>query len=273
MHRILRRFASTTATSTTTVSPKWEIFASVILARPPVVAPPMSEVESRFHRLQMQEEQEKSLLSNYELKTRQDEKMLARREQLLREGKELSELDEEIGVTNAVREDDWKKAADDLNAKWQFEKYSNPGKGAEPRNVQRELDRKLVLIVKQKMGEKKYASPWIFPQMKNKEGETLRQTAERCIGELSGADHLSAAISGNAPLGVFTHRYPTPIAKKTGATGAKIFFYTANLSGSPQEFHVNPEETADFQWVTQEEFWKTVPGTDYKKAARFAFLE
>ncbi|EGT44586.1 hypothetical protein CAEBREN_19624 [Caenorhabditis brenneri] len=273
MHQILRRFASTTATTTTTVSPKWEIFASVILARPPVVAPPMSEVESRFHRLQMQEEQEKSLLSNYELKTKQDEKMLARREQLLREGKELSELDEEIGVTNAVREDDWKKAADDLNAKWQFEKYSNPSKGAEPRNVQRELDRKLVLIVKQKMGEKKYASPWIFPQMKNKEGETLRQTAERCIGELSGADHLSAAISGNAPLGVFTHRYPTPIAKKTGATGAKIFFYTANLSGSPQEFHVNPEETADFQWVTQEEFWKTVPGTDYKKAARFAFLE
>lgn len=68
-------------------------------------------------------------------------------------------------------------------------------------------------------------------------------------------------------------RYPTPISQKTGARGAKIFFYTANLSTIPTEFQVNPDDVTDYQWVNREEFWKTVPGTEYKKAAKFAFLE
>ncbi|ULT97696.1 hypothetical protein L3Y34_005492 [Caenorhabditis briggsae] len=242
----------------------------------------MSEIEERFQKLQKQEEEEKSLLCNYELKTKQDLKMVARREQLLREGKELSELDEEIGVTNAQKEDDWSKAAADLDQKFKFGANVLAENAAENlKSVDRALERKLVLIVKQKMGGgAEYSSPWILPQMKHREGETLRQTAERCIGELSGSADLSVDISGNAPFGVFTHRYPKPIAQKTGASGAKIFFYTANLapsttttSSSSESFSVNPEDVSDFQWVTREEFWSTVPGTDYKKAARFGFLE
>ncbi|CAI2350156.1 unnamed protein product [Caenorhabditis sp. 36 PRJEB53466] len=263
MHLSARLLSST--------APKWDIFASVVLARPPVVAPPMSDVEQRFHRLQKAEEQEKSLMCNYELKTKQDQKMLARREQLLSEGKELSELDEEIGVTNAVREDEWKRKAAELEQKYKFSSNSTT---SDPKSAERLLDRKIVLIVKQKLGEKKYASPWILPQMKHRQGETLRQTAERCIGEIS-AGNLGASISGNAPFAVFTHKYPSPIAQKTGASGAKIFFYTANLSStsSKEEFRANEDDVADFQWVCREEFWRTVPGTDYKKAARFAFLE
>ncbi|CAP20645.1 Protein CBR-ECH-5 [Caenorhabditis briggsae] len=357
-----RRFASS-ATVTPTAQ-KWDIFASVILSRPPIIAPKMSEIEERFQKLQKQEEEEKSLLCNYELKTKQDLnqisdilnqfsaifsqisavliyfrailshfwtifsqisdilnqfsaifsqisaanfplifRMVARREQLLREGKELSELDEEIGVTNAQKEDDWSKAAADLDQKFKFGANVLAENAAENlKSVDRALERKLVLIVKQKMGGgAEYSSPWILPQMKHREGETLRQTrlpavsellsaifsnfnefwtAERCIGELSGSADLSVDISGNAPFGVFTHsqffdisRYPKPIAQKTGASGAKIFFYTANLapsttttSSSSESFSVNPEDVSDFQWVTREEFWSTVPGTDYKKA-------
>lgn len=98
--------------------------------------------------------------------------MVARRAQLIADGKELSELDEEIGVTNAVREDDWKKAAEDLDKKFKFGEF--PPKN-ELKSVERELQRKLVLIVKQKLGEKGYSSPWILPQMKHRDGETLRQ--------------------------------------------------------------------------------------------------
>ncbi|KAF1759312.1 hypothetical protein GCK72_015777 [Caenorhabditis remanei] len=258
---------------------KWEIYASVVLSRAPLIAPPMSEIESKFHRLQMKEEEEKSLLSNYELKTKQDLKMVARREQLIREGKELSELDEEIGVTNAQKEDDWKRISEELNQKYRFDSLKTGVTEAEnERNLMREMERKLVLIVKQRMGNesKGYETPWILPQIKHREGETLRQTAERCIGELSSND-LSADISGNAPFGVFTHRYPKPISSKTGATGAKIFFFSANLTTSSQEnseLKVNEsEDISDFKWVNQQEFWSTVPGTDYKKAMRFAFLE
>ncbi|ULT97695.1 hypothetical protein L3Y34_005492 [Caenorhabditis briggsae] len=271
-----RRFASS-ATVTPTAQ-KWDIFASVILSRPPIIAPKMSEIEERFQKLQKQEEEEKSLLCNYELKTKQDLKMVARREQLLREGKELSELDEEIGVTNAQKEDDWSKAAADLDQKFKFGANVLAENAAENlKSVDRALERKLVLIVKQKMGGgAEYSSPWILPQMKHREGETLRQTAERCIGELSGSADLSVDISGNAPFGVFTHRYPKPIAQKTGASGAKIFFYTANLapsttttSSSSESFSVNPEDVSDFQWVTREEFW-TICAFCRKKMSEFS---
>lgn len=98
--------------------------------------------------------------------------MLARREQLLREGKELSELDEEIGVTNAVREDEWTRKAAVLEEKYQFSKIPEI---TDVKSVDRALDRQIVLIVKQKMGEKTYKSPWILPQIKHRQGETLRQ--------------------------------------------------------------------------------------------------
>uniref|UniRef100_A0A8R1HWA9 Large ribosomal subunit protein mL46 n=1 Tax=Caenorhabditis japonica TaxID=281687 RepID=A0A8R1HWA9_CAEJA len=262
MHLSARRFFAQNA-------PKLDIFASVVLSRAPVIAPPMSEVEQRFQRLQKAEEREKSLLNDYELKTKQDEKMVARREQLAREGKELSELDEQIGVTNAVREDEWKRKAAELDAKYNFSTDSGT---LDAKSLQRLLDRQVVLIVKQKLGEKGYTSPWILPQMKHRAGETLRQTAERCIGEISGGD-FSASISGNAPFAVFTHKYPAPVAQKTGVPCAKIFFFMADLAQNSEEFSVNPEDVSDYQWVNREEFWKTVPGTDYKKAARYAFLE
>lgn len=56
------------------ITPKWDIFASVVLSRPPVIAPPMSEVEQRFQKLQKAEERENSLMCDYELKTLQDQK-------------------------------------------------------------------------------------------------------------------------------------------------------------------------------------------------------
>ncbi|CAI5448591.1 unnamed protein product [Caenorhabditis angaria] len=248
---------------------KWDIIASVVLSRPPVIAPKMLEIEKRYQKLQLEEESENSLMNNYELKTKQDQKMLARREQLLKEGKELSELDEEIGVTNAVREDEWNKKAEELQKRYNFSKIAEE---TDPKSLSRLLDRKLVLIVKQNFGEKKYSSPWILPQMKNKEGETLRQTAERCIGEIAGGD-LSASISGNAPFSVFSHKYPKPITQKTGQIGAKIFFYTANLAQNTTDFEANKDDVADFRWVTREEFWSTVPGKEYRNASKFAFLE
>ena len=100
--------------------------------------------------------------------------MVARREQLIREGKELSELDEEIGVTNAQKEDDWKRISEELNQKYRFDSLKT-GVAENERNLMREMERKLVLIVKQRMGNQKYETPWILPQIKHRDGETLRQ--------------------------------------------------------------------------------------------------
>ncbi|KAK6060233.1 enoyl-CoA hydratase/isomerase family protein [Cooperia oncophora] len=59
-------------------------------------------VSVALSRPQMEEEREKSLLCDFELKSRHDEKLLEKRAELEREGKELSELDEQMGLANSI---------------------------------------------------------------------------------------------------------------------------------------------------------------------------
>uniref|UniRef100_A0A1I7WN71 Enoyl-CoA hydratase domain-containing protein 2, mitochondrial n=1 Tax=Heterorhabditis bacteriophora TaxID=37862 RepID=A0A1I7WN71_HETBA len=129
---------------------KWDVMVSVVLWRPPIIAPPMTTTEQT---------------------------LLAKRTALEFEGKDLSELDGQIGVSNAVRIDEWTKKAEQLNTQYHL---SEPRmfQSSDERSLMRELDRKLVLIVKQRFGDDKYVSPWILPQMKNKSGESLRQIAD-----------------------------------------------------------------------------------------------
>ncbi|CAD6192784.1 unnamed protein product [Caenorhabditis auriculariae] len=237
------------------VMSKWDIVASVILSRAPIVAPQMQEVERRFQTLQLEEEAEKSLLNDYELKSKNDQKMLERRAALEREGKELSELDEQIGLTNAVREDEWARAAQRFENQY---KFSQIPQISDLRSVERQMDRKLVLIVKQTFGQKGYKSPWILPQIQHRSGETLRQTAERCIGEVSKND-LNFTIAGNAPIAVHSQKYPAPIQKKTAQ--------------NTSDFAVSHEHVADFQWVTPDEFRSTVNDKRYKAAVSCALSE
>ena len=50
-------------------------------------------------------------------------------------------------------------------------------------SLHRKLDRNLVLLVKEKLGDK---DVWILPQAEWQPGETLRGTAERTLATLSG---------------------------------------------------------------------------------------
>ncbi|KAK6060234.1 hypothetical protein COOONC_02113 [Cooperia oncophora] len=124
------------------------------------------------------------------------------------------------------------------------------------------LDRKLLLIVRQRFGQENYKSPWILPQLKHESGETLRETAERCLRQV--ADDIKASFYGNAPFAVFSHKYPKPLsAVRLEKDGAKIFFLNAVLDSS-SSFAPNKEEVADYKWVVREEFWSTVPCKKYK---------
>ncbi|PIO63509.1 hypothetical protein TELCIR_14887, partial [Teladorsagia circumcincta] len=208
---------------------KWDVMVSVALSRPQVIAAPMTEIEKRYHSLQMEEEQERSLLCDFELKSRHDEKLLAKRAELEREGKELSELDEQIGLANSIIQDEWNRRGEQLVKSL---KLDNPRsqENSDERSLQRMLDRKLLLIVQQRFGHDNYKSPWILPQLKHKSGETLRETAERCIRQT--ADDVKASLYGNAP-------YPRPLSERLEKEGAKLFFFNAVLaptsSFSPNE--------------------------------------
>ncbi|VDO26139.1 unnamed protein product [Haemonchus placei] len=156
---------------------KWDVMVSVALTRPQIIAAPMTEIERRYHTLQMEEEQEKSLLCNFELKSRHDEKLMEKRAELEREGKELSELDEQIGIANSIIQDEWKRRGEQIVKSL---KLDNPRSHEvkDERSLQRMLDRKLLLIVQQRFGQENYKSPWILPQLKHEAGETLREVPQ-----------------------------------------------------------------------------------------------
>nr|CDJ97577.1 Crotonase domain containing protein [Haemonchus contortus] len=221
------------------------------------------------NRKEMEEEHEKSLLCNFELKSRHDEKLMEKRAELEREGKELSELDEQIGIANSIIQDEWKRRGEQLVKSL---KLDNPRSHEvkDERSLQRILDRKLLLIVQQRFGQENYRSPWILPQLKHEAGETLRETTERCLRQI--ADDVKASLYGNAPFAVFSHRYPKPLSKRLEKDGAKLFFFNAVLEPSSL-FTPNKKEVVDYKWVVREEFWSTVPSKKYKSCIDSIFIE
>ncbi|VDP12519.1 unnamed protein product [Onchocerca flexuosa] len=112
-HRILHqvlRFHSSMAVSSK-CSHVWDIFASVALIRPPIIAPPMLDIEKRYHDLMLQKELENSLRCDFELRQLRDERLLKERERLKMDG-ERANLQEEIGILASVDEENWRKEAD-----------------------------------------------------------------------------------------------------------------------------------------------------------------
>ncbi|CAI4231891.1 unnamed protein product [Auanema sp. JU1783] len=249
---------------------KWDVFSSVVLTRYPVIAPPMTPIEHRYLTSQLDIERERSLLSDFELKTKKDEALLEQRAALEREGKELSELDGEIGITNSMKIDDWNKKSSAFEKQFHLHNPKHYEVNDE-KSLRRCLDEKLVLIVKQKFGDSSYASPWVLPQTKHREGESLRQTAERCLGDISNGN-FQASIESNAPFSVHSYKYPKPLAKKLNADGAKLFFYAAALHPK-SPFDINKNEVSDLKWANADEFWSIVPGRKYKEAVQTAFLK
>ncbi|VDL74727.1 unnamed protein product [Nippostrongylus brasiliensis] len=222
---------------------KWDIMVSVALSRPQVVAAPMTEIERRFHTLQIEEEKEKSLLCDFELKSLRDEKLIAKRAELEREGKELSELDEQIGLSNAMIQDEWSRRGEQLLKNINVANTQARNLKDE-HSLMRMLDRKLVLIVQQRFGQDGYKSPWILPQLRHQSGETLRETAERCLREV--AEGVQATLYGNAPFAVHTHKFPKPLKQKLNKDGAKIFFYHAVVPPSSTFLPKKKEELQCF---------------------------
>lgn len=85
-------------------------------------------------------------------------------------------------------------------------------------SLYRKLDKHLILLVNQKIGDKFY---YVLPQGLRQEGETLRQTAERIMKEHCGCE-LNAQIYSNAPSGFYKYKYPKKIRDERGSLGAKV---------------------------------------------------
>lgn len=100
-------------------------------------------------------------------------RLIEKRKSLEAEGKPLGELEDLLERTWEKSFEKWEKREKRVREEYHFDdptKYEVD----DPKSLRRKLDRKLVLLVKQRFFREDYSSPWILPQLKNN-GEPLRE--------------------------------------------------------------------------------------------------
>ncbi|XP_010619340.1 39S ribosomal protein L46, mitochondrial isoform X2 [Fukomys damarensis] len=228
----------------------WRLLGSLCLQRPPLISKSLTPLQKEMAALLQQIELEKSLYSDHELRSLDEAKRLAKKKADLYADEEQDEQD--ILLVQDL-EDSWEQA---------FLKFK-PGsrvtadKTNDRTSLHRKLDRNLVLLVREKLGDE---DVWLLPQTEWQPGETLRDTAERTLGALS-ENNMEAKFLGNAPCGHYKFKFPQAMRTESNL-GAKIFFFKALLlngdfSQAGKKGHhvwVSKEELGDYlkpKYLTQ----------------------
>ncbi|KAM8958182.1 large ribosomal subunit protein mL46 [Lycaon pictus] len=216
----------------------WRLLGALCLQRPPLVSKPLTPLQEEMAALFQQIEVERSMYSDHELRALDEARRLAKKKADL-----YDEEDDEQDIL----------LVQDLEEVWeqkflQFKpgaRITEADKKNDRTSLQRKLDRNLVLLVKEKLGDQ---DVWMLPQAEWQPGETLRGTAERTLATLS-ENNLEARFLGNAPCGHYKFKFPQALRTES-SLGAKVFFFKALLltgdfsRTSKKDHHV---------WVCKEE--------------------
>ncbi|CAH4029284.1 39S ribosomal protein L46, mitochondrial [Pieris brassicae] len=240
-HRILTRANSS-----------WNIVTSVCVERLPIVTPPLNEIQKKFKDLLWTVEVENSLKSDHELRHENDKKQA----ELLKN--ESVEVD--LDTVSKITAQDFEDTSNEELAKFHFAPIeTDADKKGDNTSSDRCLQRHLVLVTEQKLGND---IKTILPQGHWKEGETLRQTAERVLQEQCGQE-LKVTFLSNAPCGFYKYKYPSEL---DGKVGAKVFFYYANFKDG------TVSKNTKSKWLTRNEMTEFLPQR-YDKALKEFLIE
>ncbi|XP_060064896.1 large ribosomal subunit protein mL46-like [Ylistrum balloti] len=256
--------ATATATESKSVDEKWILASAVCLERYPIIVPPLTEKEERFNINLKKIELERSILCDHELKHLDD---LLKKKQT--EESDTSHHVEKVGGTADMTEEG-KLTAVDMEDAWEREALNFSEGSRETvadqendlQSLNRKLDKKLYLVVKQRLGEVEH---WILPQGDHVENESMRETAERALGKLCG-DSVQSKFMGNAPCGFYRNIFSKTIKEKLCANGQKVFFFRAEYS---QGDITVSDHVSDYKWLTIEEMAEYLQPDYYKKCKMF----
>ncbi|XP_004763840.2 39S ribosomal protein L46, mitochondrial isoform X2 [Mustela putorius furo] len=216
----------------------WRLLGAVCLQRPPLVSKPLTPLQEEMAALLQQIEVERSLYSDHELRALDEAQQLAKKKADLYD----EEGDEQNVLLTQDMEDAWEQKF------LQFKpgaRITEADKKNDRTSLHRKLDRNLVLLVKEKLGDQ---DVWMLPQAEWQPGETLRGTAERTLATLS-ENNLEAKFLGNAPCGHYKFKFPQAMRTES-SLGAKIFFFKALLvTGDFSQ----PRKKGQRVWVCKEE--------------------
>ncbi|GAB7348763.1 hypothetical protein MBLNU459_g7492t1 [Dothideomycetes sp. NU459] len=141
-------------------------------------------------------------------------------------------------------------------------------KAGDQTSLNRLLDRTLYLVVKNKSGR------WVFPEDLVKGREGLHQAAERVIVQAGGIN-MNTWVVGNAPIGHHSHDFAkamTNSEQKTEEIGEKVFFMKARIMAGQANLGSNQFGDTEFKWLSKEEIEKTV-GAKYYSSVKNMLVE
>ncbi|XP_063301701.1 large ribosomal subunit protein mL46 [Pelobates fuscus] len=226
----------------------WQLHSAVCLKRPAVVSQSKTPIQRDVEDLLQQMELEGSLYSDHELRLMEDEARLKRKQSNTYDSDEEDE-DNEI-VMGQDLEDMWEQKSRQFKT---APRVTETNVKNDKSSLNRKLENNLVLLVKEKIGNEEI---WMFPQVAWECGETMRQTAERAIANLSD-NSIKAHFLGNAPCGFYKYKFPKSVRTEDN-TGAKVFFFKAlHKSGDLSAI----KKGGDYVWVSKDEL------KDYLKPA------
>ncbi|XP_018399033.1 PREDICTED: 39S ribosomal protein L46, mitochondrial [Cyphomyrmex costatus] len=241
-HRDTRTFSTITSTK------KWDLYSAVCLERHPVIIQSMQEIELKFYNMLKKIEYENSLKSDHEL-IKENEKP-----------KKLSSKEDETETNTLIQtiqdfEDSYQEELNNFKFASTITKFDEQDVTS---TLKRKLDKNLLLLIQQRIGNSHY---WIPPQGIRKEGETMRQTAERVLQDACGTK-IKVKFYGNAPIGFYKYKYPKKICEQ-GSYGAKIFYFLAK--------YIDGDITNDvkYQWLDNEELEKVLPNGVQESISQF----
>ncbi|XP_003708195.2 mitochondrial ribosomal protein L46 isoform X2 [Megachile rotundata] len=237
--------APTSSDQNIVVAEKWDLLSAVCLERHPVITKPMKDIEVRYEKMLRQIEFENSILSDFELKKQKEIKQTTKQSDL-----------ENITLHQTAQ--DFEDACDEELRKFQFAPRENETEDNTIVSLRRKLDKNLLLLVEQKIGDVSY---WIPPQSIRQQSETMIQTARRSLEEFCG-NNVKVQFYGNAPIGFYKYLYPKSI-RAQGKDGAKVFYFLAKyISG-------DVSSNAKHGWLDREELKKTVHPRVHKSLSQF----
>ncbi|XP_069622337.1 large ribosomal subunit protein mL46 [Ranitomeya imitator] len=226
----------------------WRLHGAVCLKRPAVVSQSKTPLQREVEELLKQIDLEKSFHSDHELQLMKDAERLRRKQS---DTYDSDDEEEEQDIVMAQdMEDTWEQ-------KWKQMKLAPRVTEADEQNdrssLHRKLENPLVLLVKEKIGNEEV---WMFPQVEWMAGETMRQTAERALSNVS-ENSIEAHFLGNAPCGFYKYKFPKAL-RNEDKMGAKVFFFKALLKNKSAPTN---KKKGDYVWVSKDEL------KDYLKPA------
>ncbi|KAJ8340298.1 hypothetical protein SKAU_G00349310 [Synaphobranchus kaupii] len=236
------------------VSP-WTLHGAVCLQRMPVISQERRPFEVQFAELMNQMELEKSLLSEHELRLLEDTERMSRKQSDDYDSDDEYLVDQNI-ITAQDMEDTWEQKLQQFHPAPRHKEQVDMNMSS----VDRCLGDSLVLLAKQQVGSEEL---WLLPQLQWMAGENLRQTAERALASLPGAD-FKATFLGNTPCGVYKYKFPKAIQTES-SVGAKVFFFKALLSSHRS----SPTQKGAFVWVKKSELQNYLKPQYLKQVNRF----